>query len=76
MRKLDTLFIKTQTNMKNAKEHVKEFFKSEKGVSPLVATIIILLLVVLIAGVFWEQLKTWLDGMMDQIFGTSFDYDK
>lgn len=75
MRKLDTLFIQAQTKMMNAKENVKEFLKSEKGVGPLVATIIILLLVVLIAGVFWEQLKAWLDGMMEKIFGSSFDYD-
>ena len=41
----------------------------------MVATIIILLIVVLLIGVFWDRLQEWLSGIMDQIFGSSFTAD-
>lgn len=68
---VDMCLINAQTRMIKAKENVKEFFTSERGVSNVVATIIILLIVVLIIGVFWDRLQVWLDGMMDTIFGTT-----
>lgn len=75
MSKLDCLAISAQLKLTRAKEGFKEFMKSEKGVSNVVATIIILLIVVLIIAFFWEELQKWLDGMMDQIFGTEFTDD-
>lgn len=71
---LDNMIIAGRCRMTKAKENFKEFWSSEKGVSNVVATIIILLIVVLIIGVFWDKLKVWLDGMMAQIFDTSFEY--
>ena len=70
MSKLDYLAISAQMKWARAKESFKEFMKSEKGVSNVVATIIILLIVVLIIALFWEKLQTWLNGMMQIIFGT------
>ena len=55
------------------RDNVKDFLKSQDGVSNVVATIIILLIVVLLIGVFWERLQEWLSGIMEIIFGTSFD---
>lgn len=55
------------------KDKAKDFVKSQDGVSNVVATIIILLLVVMLIAVFWENLQEWISGMMDQIFGTTFD---
>lgn len=74
MNTLDNMIIAGRCRMAKAKENFKEFWSSEKGVSNVVATIIILLIVVLIIGVFWDKLKVWLDGMMAQIFDTSFEY--
>ena len=74
MSTLDNMIIAGHCRMAKAKEYFKEFWSSEKRVSNVVATIIILLIVVLIIGVFWDKLKVWLDGLMAQIFDTSFEY--
>lgn len=73
MSKLDCMYISAMTKMAKVKDDIREFMTSEKGVSNIVATIIILLIVVLLIGVFWEKLQEWLKDMMDTIFGTSFD---
>ena len=49
---------------------IKDFYDSEDGVSNVVATIIILLIVVILIGVFWDRLSEWISGIMDQIFGS------
>jgi len=69
MNALDSLYIGAGIRMRIWKENVKDFFQSEKGVSNVVATIIILLIVVLIIGVFWDQLSSCLNRMMKTIFG-------
>ena len=71
MRTVDMWLINAQTRMMKAKENVKDFFTSERGVSNVVATIIILLIVVLVIGVFWDRLQVFLDGMMDTIFNST-----
>lgn len=76
MNTIDYLVISAQNRMAKAKESFRNFMSSEKGVSNVVATIIILLIVVLIIGVFWDKLQTWLKGMMDTIFGSEFKDDK
>ena len=70
MNALDRLYIGAQTRALIARERIKEFFTGEDGVSNVVATIIILLIVVLIIGVFWNRLSEWLNGIMDSIFGS------
>ena len=72
---LDSLYIRVQSRMRMAGEKAKEFFASQRGVSNVVATIIVLLIVVLLIAAFWNQLKTWVQDIMDQIFGTKFDSD-
>lgn len=76
MNTLDCMIINAQLKMARAKESFKEFWTSEKGVSNVVATIIILLIVVLLIGVFWTRLQVWLKNIMDQIFNSSFSSDK
>lgn len=73
MNVLDNMAVRMQIRMWKCKENIKSFFAEEHGVSNVVATIILVLIVVLIIGVFWKQLSTWLKGMMDKIFGTTFD---
>lgn len=73
MGSVDLLYIYTQNRLLSAKDRMKEFWNSQDGVSNVVATIIILLIVVLLIAAFWGRLKEWIGGIMDSIFGTSFD---
>lgn len=75
MSTLDRWYIGAQIRMINARNRMKEFWASQKGVSNVVATIVILLIVVLLIGVFWGRLKEWIGGIMDQIFGSEFTSD-
>lgn len=65
---LDNMTIRATGYMWKCKENIKRFFAEEHGVSNVVATIILVLIVVLIIGVFWENLSEWLNDMMEQIF--------
>lgn len=77
MNTLDKVYLGTKIKAikmkEKASEGLKRFFSEEKGVSNVVATIILLLIVVLLIGAFWDRLKTWLEGLMSQIFGRGFD---
>mgnify|MGYP004484173323 FL=1 len=48
---------------------VDEFKKDETGVSSIVATVLLILIVVLLASLFWTNIKTWFDGMWNKIKG-------
>ena len=65
---LDRAYLTMQQKANNAKDKIKEFFTSEAGVSNVVATILILLIVVVLVGVFWKQLSGWVGGLMKKIF--------
>ncbi|MFR8016308.1 MAG: Flp1 family type IVb pilin [Clostridiaceae bacterium] len=73
MKMLDKICIGTMIRANMAKDKVKEFLQEQDGVSNVVATIIILLIVVLLIGAFWDRLKEWINAIMDQIFGTSYN---
>lgn len=73
MNYFDKACISTSIWMTRAKDRVSDFLKSQDGVSNVVATIVILLIVVLLIGVFWDRLKEWVGGIMDQIFDTKID---
>ncbi len=49
---------------------MQDLKNDERGVGPLVATILIMLIVVLMVAVFWEKISTWFSEMMDKIFNT------
>ena len=73
MKMLDKICIGAMSRANMAKDKVKEFLQEQDGVSNVVATIIILLIVVLLIGAFWDRLKEWINAIMDQIFGTSYN---
>ena len=73
MKMLDKIGIGAMIRANMAKDKVKEFLQEQDGVSNVVATIIILLIVVLLIGAFWDRLKEWINAIMDQIFGTSYN---
>lgn len=72
MSMLDNGYIWLQVRANKAKEDVKAFLAEQSGVSNVVATIIVLLITVLLIAAFWTQLKTWVQGLMGQIFGVTF----
>lgn len=73
MEMLNNLFIYAVILAGRVRDELEDFRDSEKGISNVVATIIILLIVVLLIGVFWDRLKEWVSAIMDTIFGTEFD---
>ncbi len=73
MNALDKLVISAKLKAASAKDSMKEFLSSEKGVSNVVATIIILLITVLLIVIFWGRLKEWLGDIMDTIFDSTGD---
>ncbi len=70
---LDSVYISMRSRMMAARDRIRNFLDSQDGVANVVATIIILLIVVLLIGVFWNRLKEWAGDLMDRIFGSSFD---
>ncbi len=77
MNTLDKFYLGTKIKAikmkEKASEGLKHFFSEEKGVSNVVATIILLLIVVLLIGIFWDKLKEWVNDLMDQIMNTKFE---
>ena len=69
MKMLDKICIGAMIRANMAKDKVKEFLQEQDGVSNVVATIIVVLLI----GAFWDRLKEWIGAIMDQIFGTSYN---
>ncbi len=61
-------YISMNTGIMNFKENLK---KDESGVSAIVATILILLIVVLMAAVFYDTISKWFKEMMAKIFDTA-----
>ncbi len=72
MNYLDDVLIGARIRMAKCKEDIKDFFTSEMGVSNVVATIILTLIVVLLIATFWEQLSAWIGGIMEKIFDHDF----
>ena len=50
---------------------LEEFKKDETGVSAIVATVLLILIVVLLVAVFWETISGWFTETMDKIMGES-----
>lgn len=75
MTMLDRAYIWSSIRLSRVKDNVKDFFSRQDGVSNVVAVIIVLLITVLLIAAFWSQLKEWIQGIMDNIFGTTFTSD-
>ena len=41
--------------------------KDESGVAAIVATVLLILVVVLLVGIFWDNLKAWFDEIWEKI---------
>lgn len=49
---------------------MNEMREEEAGVSSLVATVLLILMVVVLAALFWEQISGWFVETMEKIFKT------
>ena len=68
------LFTRAYISLKTRALKFKEDLKSdERGVSAIVATILILLIVVLMAAVFWDTISEWFSETMTKIFDAADD---
>lgn len=70
--KLNRACVWARIRLCKAQEKAAEFLANQDGVSNVVATIVVLLITVLLIAAFWEQLKEWIDNIMDQIFSKQF----
>lgn len=67
MNALDRLYIGAQIKAMRVKESIRDFFNSQDGVSNIVATILLILIVVLLIGVFWNAISGWLAKVWEKI---------
>lgn len=65
---LDKLYIGAKIRMNN---FVDEFKKDQTGVSSIVATVLLILIVVLLVSIFWGKLQEWFDYLWGIITGTA-----
>lgn len=61
---IDSFVISVKNKIFCAYTAIKE---DEKGVSNIVATVILILIVVLLAGIFWKQLSAWFQELWARI---------
>ena len=69
MNVLDNMAISAKVYMWKCKENIKNFFAEEHGVSNVVATIILVLIVVLLIAAFWDSLQTLMSELWVKISG-------
>ena len=64
MRTLDRLYIGGKTKMAQIINGLK---RDESGVSSIVATVLLILIVVLLAAMFWDNISKWFTDMWKSI---------
>lgn len=69
---IDSLYIMARIRMKNFVQTIRE---DETGVSGIVATVMLILVTVLLAAVFWNKMQVWFDEMWKNITGKAGGID-
>lgn len=62
--KLDCLYLSAQTRIRNFFNELKN---DESGVSSIVATVLLILIVVMLAALFWDKIQEWFTTMWEKI---------
>ena len=70
MKMLDKICINAMLRANVAKDKLESFLEEQDGVSNVVATLLILVIVVTLVTTFWGRLSEWANGLMDIIFKT------
>ena len=65
---LESFLILTKITMCNFVEELRD---DERGVSNIVATVILILIVVLLAALFWDKLKSYFDTLWGRVEETA-----
>lgn len=65
---LDRFYIGAKIRMA---KFADQFKKDETGVSSIVATVLLILIVVLLAALFWDKISQWFTDTWDKILGKS-----
>lgn len=68
LKTLDRFYIGAKIRMAN---FVDQFKKDETGVSSIVATVLLILIVVLLAALFWDKISQWFNDTWEKILGQS-----
>ena len=71
MKMLDKICINAMLRANAVKDKMESFLEEQDGVSNVVATLLILVIVVTLVTTFWGRLSEWANGLMDTIFNTS-----
>ena len=61
---MDRMYIDAQIRWNNFWSELK---KDETGVSSIVATVLLILIVVLLAAIFWEKIQEWFNTTWEKI---------
>ena len=70
MKMLDKICINAMLRANVSKDKLESFLEEQDGVSNVVATLLILVIVVTLVTTFWGRLSEWANGLMDIIFKT------
>ena len=70
MKMLDKICINAMLRANVAKDKLESFLEEQDGVSNVVATLLILVIVVTLVTTFWGRLQEWTNKLMDIIFKT------
>lgn len=65
---LDRGYIRTKIWFSNVKE---DFKSDERGVSGIVATILLVLIAILLAAIFWKQIQTVVTNLFGKVTGAA-----
>ena len=68
LKTLDRFYIGAKIRMANFAD---QFKKAETGVSSIVATVLLILIVVLLAALFWDKISQWFNDTWEKILGQS-----
>lgn len=71
MKMLDKICISAMLRANAVKDKMESFLEEQDGVSNVVATLLILVIVVTLVTTFWGRLQEWTNKLMDSIFNTS-----
>lgn len=71
MKMLDKICINAMLRANVAKDKMESFLEEQDGVSNVVATLLILVIVVTLVTTFWGRLQEWTNKLMDIIFKTT-----
>lgn len=71
MKMLDKICISAMLRANAVRDKMESFLEEQDGVSNVVATLLILVIVVTLVTTFWGRLQDWTNKLMDSIFKTS-----